>query len=563
MSSSLLLGLVLFIITSILVVISANEVDRSVVVGTSIAMTIVSSLALWGFYYYGTSIVQTIPNTILFLGFATLIHLLIIFGITVMIFEVDYNNSFVPFIPLFLAGICACIILVMDFERTSYYKSATEQISKEDAVSLLEYNEEHQKIAMSKRYAKYLFGKSMNQVPNSELYEINSIQIQVIDGKIHYVADLAFTSFFRWNETKTLPGYFTLDASSTTSKVKFVEYEYQYASSAYFSKNAERVIRQQNKEKYFVGNPTIEIDDEGKVFYTMTLADAVNLQSGYKLNGIYLLDAKTGEGTYYAKGKIPEWIDGGISPDYAYSVAEDYATWNEGRFNFSSSGQKSLNVNGEFGDMKPILINNQLHYMIEFSTLKNAGNNSMVGYLVMNTNTGEFYVNETKDDAFIDSSGATSQAEKVFIEKKYDSKNPMLYNIEGNLGWVTSLHDGDGLFQSFYIVSASNPSIAGSGKTIELAVKDFVKNVSSNTSTIINEEDIKEITKTITVAKVVTEQSNEYHYVYLKDTEGNMFVYTSETPNPILFVEAGESITLTYKDLGKNVINAITTYELK
>lgn len=563
MSSSLLLGLALFIITSILVVIAADQVDRTVVIGTSITMTVISSLGLWGFYYYGTSIVQTIPNTILFLGFAALIHLLVILAITVMIFEVDYNNILIPYVPVFLTGVVAIVILFMDFERTSYYQSATSQISKEDAASLLEYSEEHQKIAMAPRYAKYLFGKSMNQVPNSEFYEINSVQIQVIDGKIHYVADLAFTSFFRWNETKTLPGYFILDASSTTSKVKFVEYEYKYASSAYFSKNAERVIRQKNKEKYFVGNPTIEIDDEGKVFYTMTLADAINLQSGYKLNGVYLLDAKTGEGTYYKKGEIPEWIDGGISPDYAYNVAKYFATWNEGRFNWSNSGQKSLNDNGEFGNMKPILINNQLHYMIEFSTFKNAGNNSMVGYLLMNTNTGEFYVNETKEDAFIDSSGATSQAEKVFIEKKYDSKNPMLYNIEGNLGWITSLHDGDGLFQSFYIVSASNPSIAGSGKTIELAIENFIKNVNSNTSTIVNEEDVEDVTKTITVSKVVTQQSDGYHYVYLQDTEGKMFVFTSETANPILFVVEGDSLSVTFKDLGNDTINAITSYELK
>lgn len=563
MSSSLLLGLALFVITSILIVIATNEVDRGVVIGTSIAMTVVSSLALWGFYYYGTTIVQTIPNTILFLGVAVLVHILIITAISAMIFEVDFDNILLPYIPVGLVGLAACVILVMDFERTSYYKSATSQISKEDAASLLEYNEEHQKIAMAPRYAKYLFGKSMNQVPNSEFYEINSVQIQVIDGKIHYVADLAFTSFFRWNETKTLPGYFILDASSTTSKVEFVEYEYQYASSAYFGRNAERAIRQANKEDYFVGNPTIEIDDEGKVFYTMTLADAINLQSGYELNGIYLLDAKTGKGTHYKKDEIPEWIDGGISPEYAYNVANNYATWNQGRFNFSNSGQKSLNSNGEFGNMKPILIENQLHYMIEFSTLKNAGNNSMIGYLVMNTNTGEFYVNETKEDAFIDSSGATSQAEKVFIEKKYDSKNPMLYNIEGNLGWVTSLHDGDGLFQSFYIVSASNPSIAGSGKTIELAIDNFIKNTNSNTSTIVNEEDVEDVTKTITIAKVVTQQADGYHYVYLQDTEGKMFVHTSETANPIIFVAVGDSLSVTYKDLGKDVINAISSYELK
>ena len=91
--------------------------------------------------------------------------------------------------------------------------------------------------------------------------------IQEVDGKLSYVADLEYSSYFKWKQTKTFPGYFILDATSENAKVKFVEKEYEYASSAYFEKNAERVIREKNQTAKFVGNPTIEIDAEGDVYY--------------------------------------------------------------------------------------------------------------------------------------------------------------------------------------------------------------------------------------------------------------------------------------------------------
>lgn len=553
---SLLVTLLLFVNATI------PERKKGVAIGGSIFL-IMLFIVVCGINYLTPGSNYAIINNIFFIFIMNLIYsvvMAIVLGNTEAFQEEITIKNVLPFSILAIATLIMIINIFINFNRDSYYKYATSQI-KEEKVELLEYDKDVEKIAMSKTYARYLIGKAMNKVPNSELYQINNLSIQKVNGKISYVADLEFTGYFKWRKEKEFPGYFIVDASNNNSKAEFVKEPYKYAESAYFDHNIKRKMRKEIPDKYFIGDPTIEIDDKGKVYYTMTLADPINVTSGRKIYGVYLMDAKTGEGKLYKKNEIPKWVDGGIDPLYAYEIADYYATWKEGRFNFSGKGQMALNDNGSFRGMKPILIKNQLHYLIEYSTLKNEGNNSMVGYIIMNSNNGKFYVSKNNKESLIDSSGAASQGTKKYIEKKFSAKSPMLYSFDGKLAWTLSMHDGDGLFQNFFIVSATNPNVSASGSTIESASEEFKKALSKSATLQVDESKLEEVEKEIIVEDIKYIQNGEFHYLYIKDSEGQMFVYNSEKPIEQMFAKKNDKLKIKFKLIGDEEFNNIISFE--
>ncbi|MBP2966822.1 hypothetical protein J8385_19810, partial [Acinetobacter baumannii] len=95
-----------------------------------------------------------------------------------------------------------------------------------------------------------------------------------------------------------------------------------------------------------------------------------------------------------------------------------------------------------------------------------------LGYSLINarTVTMEFY-RDTK--GMMDSDGAIAISEKIYPEKKWEAKMPILYNIEGVPTWIISLLDTNGIFKGYVYISAVESDIIVDGTDAEKTLQAY------------------------------------------------------------------------------------------
>ena len=159
----------------------------------------------------------------------------------------------------------------------------------------------------------------------------------------------------------------------------------------------------------------------------------------------------------YALTDIPEFIDGAVSPE-AVSLQNSYfgnyihGFWNS---KFGKSDVKLPSDEGTEANVSPIFDENgDMYYFTDFTSPKE-GVDSMLGYSLTNSRTGEAtYYTGNLEESYMDSQGALDIIDKKFIEKKWEGKMPVLYNFYGEASWLTPVLDANGFLQNYFIVSA-------------------------------------------------------------------------------------------------------------
>ena len=249
-----------------------------------------------------------------------------------------------------------------------------------------------------------------------------------------------------------------------------------YTPSSYFNKNIERHIRMQYPKLIFYGDVQLEIDDEGKPYYIRSYGEFISARNGFDVKGIVVVEPLTGETKAYALADVPEFIDGAVSPE-AVSLQNSYfgnyihGFWNS---KFGKSDVKLPSDEGTEANVSPIFDENgEMYYFTDFTSPKE-GVDSMLGYSLTNSRTGEAtYYTGNLEESYMDSQGALQIIEKKFIEKKWNGEMPVLYNFYGEASWLTPVLDANGFLQNYFIVSAANPEISVYGTTPNEALKQY------------------------------------------------------------------------------------------
>ena len=173
---------------------------------------------------------------------------------------------------------------------------------------------------------------------------------------------------------------------------------------------------------------------------------------------------------------VPDFIDGAVSPE-AVSLQNSYfgnyihGFWNS---KFGKSDVKLPSDEGTEANVSPIFDENgDMYYFTDFTSPKE-GVDSMLGYSLTNSRTGEAtYYTGNLEESYMDSQGALQIIEKKFIEKKWHGEMPILYNFYGEASWLTPVLDANGFLQNYFIVSAANPEISVYGTTPNEALKQY------------------------------------------------------------------------------------------
>ncbi|WP_147535527.1 hypothetical protein [Bacillus marasmi] len=458
---------------------------------------------------------------------------------------------------LFLASFAIGVYFLTAFVFNANEKF--ESANMKQKVEIETFDEKETPASVPPQFARNKMKKAFGQVPNTSYYELGNLQIQKIDGKYVYIAPVEFSGFFKWMNGDVTPGYFTVSATDSSANPKFVKSEMSYTPSSFFNKQIERHMRMQYPNAIFYGDVQLEIDDDGTPFYIRSYGEFISARNGFEVKGIVMVDPKTGKTDSYSLKKVPEFIDGAVSPEVVSLQNSYFGNYIHGFWNskFGKSDVKLPSDEGTEANVSPIFDENgEMFYFTDFTSPKE-GVDSMLGYSLTNARTGEAtYYTGNMEESYMDSQGALQIIEKKFIEKKWYGAMPILYNFYGEASWLSPVLDSNGFLQNYFIVSAANPEISVYGSTPNEALKQYKTALQRGGSTVKGSSKADEKQASGTVVRVYKEKSGEFTIVsFLLDNNKNYTISSENSPLAI-YLKEGDVVKVTYMDTEEDFLPA-------
>ncbi len=421
------------------------------------------------------------------------------------------------------------------------------------------FDENETPASVPPKFARNKMKKAFGQVPNTSYYELGNLQIQKVNGDYVYIAPVEFSGFFKWLNGDTTPGYFTISATDSSANPKFMKAEMEYTPSSFFHKNLERHIRMQYPKYIFYGDVQLEIDDDGKPFYIRSYGKFISARNGFDVKGIVMVDPKSGETKDFSLAEVPEFIDGAVSPE-AVSLQNSYfGNYVHGFWN-SKFGKKDVKLPSDEGteaNVSPIFDENgDMYYFTDFTSPKE-GVDSMLGYSLTNSRTGEAtYYTGNLEESYMDSQGALQIIEKKFIEKKWKGQMPVLYNFYGEASWLTAVLDSNGFLQNYFIVSAANPEISVYGGTPNEALKLYKTALQKGGGTVDGNSKAEEKQVSGSIIRVYKEKSGDFTVITFLLDNKKSYVVSSENSPLAIYLQEGDKVQVTYLETGEEFMPA-------
>ncbi|MBS4192052.1 hypothetical protein KHA94_17955 [Bacillus sp. FJAT-49705] len=416
------------------------------------------------------------------------------------------------------------------------------------------FDEKETPASVPPQFARNKMKKAFGQVPNTSYYELGNLQIQKVDGQYVYIAPVEFSGFFKWLNGDYTPGYFTISATDSSANPKFVQAEMNYTPSSFFNKKLERHIRMQYPKHIFYGDVQLEVDNDGKPYYIRSFGEFVSARNGFDVKGIVMVDPKTGETKEYSLANVPDFIDGAVSPEVVSLQNSYFGNYVHGFWN-SKFGKKDVKLPSDEGteaNVSPIFDENgDMYYFTDFTSPKE-GVDSMLGYSLTNSRTGEAtYYTGNLEESYMDSQGALQIIEKKFIEKKWEGEMPVLYNFYGEASWLTPVLDSNGFLQNYFIVSAANPEISVYGNTPNEALKLYKTALQRGGGTVDGSSKAEEKQVSGTVVRVYKEKSGDSTVVTFLLDNKQSYVISSENSPLAIYLQEGDKVKVNYLDTGE------------
>lgn len=463
----------------------------------------------------------------------------------------EFRFSIVPYIlPIALTVIIigAGIIGSTMFNATSYAKIL--KVDDSDFTADLSESVETDSIALMDTASARMLGDreigALSDVVSQ--FDVSNDYIQIdYNGKPVKVSALEYAGFFKWmNNKEGVKGYVTVDPVSMSASFEKSE-GMKYIPSAYFLEDAKRHIWLEYPT-LMTENLHFEIDESGKPYYVASIVDkTISLFGGKTVSGCIVLDPVSGEIVKYDVADIPRWIDVVFYGDLICEQYNWYGMYQNGYMNslFAKKGCKQVTTYSSEDDSSDETPVSDYGYVakdgdiwIYTGVTSVNGDSSNIGFLLANERTGEsrYYA-----IAGADEKSAMAAAEGEVQEKGYQASFPSLINVEGNPTYIMVLKDSGGLVKLYAAVNVEQYNIVTTAATQAECIAKYkamlgISEVQTPT------EEAKNVTVTIASVKYIDIDGNTY--IYLIDTENNIFKAKASEHENMLLLEAGDTVEL-------------------
>ena len=400
----------------------------------------------------------------------------------------------------------------------------------------------------------------------STYLQLGPATLQYVDSRMWYVFPLEFDG--AGNKARLhgiVPGYIMVSAEDPDAiPVEHYDGLYSMIISLGGGQGSEpdRWAYSHGYSGYLLDDPTLEINDQGLPFYTVTLLrPRVGWTFGAPV-GVLVINAHTGQINRYALGEVPYWVDRVYSQQMAMTIANWYGEYSQAGFQgIGSSNANRFRVSGE-----PVMVYTGASHPVWRMLLTSYNNDNSVSEIVeMNAATGAMRIYTPQlpmsieapvIQAFDNASGVGATLVKA---DHYQAVDLTLHVIYGHLTWMAT-YEPQGSNPSFVGIgfiyayeATANNVVFGSSKSAALQnyLTQLASMASANGGAPQQGGQYQTITGKIAAIGWDVTGGQKYWYITLAGQPGHVYVGTVASVGPALVLaQTGDPVTISVLNVG-------------
>jgi hypothetical protein len=400
----------------------------------------------------------------------------------------------------------------------------------------------------------------------STYLQLGPATLQFVDGHMWYVFPLEFDG--AGNKARmnaVVPGYIMVSAEDPNAiPVEHYDGAYSMIVSLGGGQGSEpdRWAYDHGYSGYLLDDPTLELNDQGLPFYTVTL---LRPRLGWTFMapvGALVINAHTGQISRYGLDDTPSWVDRVYSQQMAMTIANWYGEYAQAGFQgLGSSNANRFQVSGA-----PVMVYTGTEHPAWRMLLTSYNSDNSVSKIIeMNAATGAMHIYTPQRpmgienpvyQAFDNGSGVGASLIKA---NHYQAVDLTLHVIYGHLTWMAT-YEPAGSNPSFvgvgfvdaYEATANNVAF-GSSKAA--ALQNYLTQLAGESSANGNPPEQGGQTETVTgkIAAIGWDITGgqKYWYISLAGDPAHVYVGTVASVGPALVLaQSGDPVTITVLDVG-------------
>ena len=400
----------------------------------------------------------------------------------------------------------------------------------------------------------------------STYLQLGPATLQYVDGRMWYVFPLEFDGAGNKARLHAIePGYIMVSAEDPNAvPVEHYDGLYSMVISLGGGQGSEpdRWAYSHGYSGYLLDDPTLEINDQGLPYYTVTLLSPQLGWTFFAPVGVLVLDAHTGQITRYALGDVPSWVDRVYSQQMAMTIANWYGEYSQAGFQgVGSSNANRFRVSGEpvmvyTGASHPVWRMLLTSYNSDNSVSKIIEMNAATGAMRIYTPQRPMGIEDPVTQAFDNASGTGATLVKA---DHYQAVDLTLHVIYGHLTWMAT-YEPDGSNPSFVGIglvdayeATANNVVFGNSKSA--ALQNYLTQLASEGTAngAAPEEGGQYQTITGKIAAIGWDITGgqKYWYITLAGQPGHVYVGTVASVGPALVLaQPGDPVTIRILNIG-------------
>ncbi|WP_394960182.1 CvpA family protein [Candidatus Allofournierella merdavium] len=363
-------------------------------------------------------------------------------------------------------------------------------------------------------------------------------------GRPVRVTSLAYGDIVKWftNRSDGLPAYLIIDMVTQEAEVVRLEEGMKYTPAEHFGRNLYRHLRFQYPTMIFA-TPVFEIDEEGTPYWVCSrMVRTIGLFGGTDVAGAVLVNAVTGESTYYDVADVPSWVDRVYASDLIMEQYDYYGLYQNGFLN-SLFGQRDVTQTTE--GYNYIAIDDDVYMYTGVTSV--TSDQSNIGFLLSNQ--------RTKETFFYPVAGATeasaqASAQSQVQQMRYVATFPLLLNIADQPTYFMSLKGDDGLVKMYAMVNVQQYQIVETGQTVADCEANYRHALAENgliDTGAAEVPDVERAEASGTLAEIRTAVMDGNSYYFLRLEGEDVFYTVSAAENPIaVILNVGDAVSIAY-----------------
>jgi hypothetical protein len=400
----------------------------------------------------------------------------------------------------------------------------------------------------------------------STYLQLEPATLQYVNGHMWYVFPLQFDGAGNKARLGAVePGYIMVSAEDPNAvPVEHYDGAYSMIVSLGGGQGSEpdRWAYDHGYDTYLLDDPTLEINDQGLPFYTVTL---LRPRLGWTFMapvGVLMINAHTGQISQYDLNEVPDWVDRVYSEQMARTIANWYGQYAQAGFQgLGSSNANRFQVSGD-----PVMVYTGSGHPVWRMLLTSYNHDSSVSKIIeLNAATGAMQIYTPQRSmgtenpvyqAFDNGSGIGASLIKA---NRYQAVDLTLHVIYGHLTWMVT-YEPEGSNPSFVGIgfvdayqATANNVVFGSSKSA--ALQNYLTQLAGETTANGNTPEqggqYQVVTGTVAAIGWDITGGQKYWYVTLTGDRTHVYVGTAASVGPALVLaQPGDHVTIKILNVG-------------